>query len=245
MSQDSEYRDLGGGRLDIDPRPELLVRALAHEETAAAIENLHAKLATATVIFEKHGDAGREGAWRALTDVVEFLRAQGLPVHSLLPLTALATAISDLDRRVMSPLLAPRVGRGAPPKSTGEASTDALLAVVTECFVRKLRAEGVADYAKRAAGDAARIVNSSPIALRVDQVRMREVRETISALRGNDPRRALFDDLVREATHAVSIDQWLKDFVGSGWVPTAHISGQIPVFPGKAHSQRLATNDGG
>lgn len=228
MFKPPEYTNLGGGRLDINPRQQLLARRRGAIDPIVALDDLHQKLATATVIYEQHGDGGRAGAWRALTAVIDALRTQGLPVAALLPLSDLAIAMHDADRGISTPLLDVKRGRGKPPKSSRSSYADEFLAVIMECCVRIKREQGTASYLEAASRMAAKLVAEAQPKARVSTTRMREVREMVSQLKPGDPKRQVFDDFLREAAEAAeaaSLLSWVTEFTRRGWVPMPEVSG--------------------
>ena len=223
--QSMEYRNLGE-KLEINPRAELLERRAPRTSPAEALELLHEKLAIDTVVYESHGDGGRAGAWRALTDVIDYLRDQGLPLASLLPLSGMATAMADGERRVSSPLFAVERSPGKPPKPIAETIVDQFLAVVMECCARHYRdAKGVSSFLGPASRHAANIINASANCPRITAKRLLELRETISEKPTKDIGRETFDLLMREASKSPSSLQWAEGFVRAKWPPAPKLSG--------------------
>ena len=79
-----------------------------------ALAELHAKLAIATVFYERREDR-RHSVFGALAEVMNFLESQGIPRATMTPLAALSAALVDADRGITSPLFKADTKVGAPP----------------------------------------------------------------------------------------------------------------------------------
>lgn len=226
MQPPPEYQNNGDGRLDINPRPALLQRHPRRSAPDEAIDGLQQKLAVSTVIYEQHGDAGRAGAGRALREVIDYLRDQGLPTPALLPLFDLAVAMDELDHNVVVPLLAPKRKAGRPRKANADARTDAFLAVVMECCVRHYRDdERRHDFLEPAKQLATKMINQSALGLNVTKDRMEDVREAVTSQGTDEAARSIYDTFIRDAETNAPVLEWARAFVSTGWLPQPKVSG--------------------
>ncbi len=178
--------DKATGRAEVNPRAGLLRKLPPTAGRVVAFEEIHQKLAIATELFESLGDDGRAGTYRALTDVVTYFTSLGIPHATLLPIAAAAAAIVDaedgVESRTFRPLRASKGGK--PRKASQNQAFEGILAVVTECCVLHFKAQGRKDFLNEATRLAAKLVNESPLSMRVDAARMREVREAVRQSKG-------------------------------------------------------------
>jgi len=199
------------------PSEDLLRRLPATMNHATALKDIHYRLAHATNLIDQDE---REGVWRALNDVINYLSSQGLPMATLQPLMAVTSAIVDADRGIESAIFKPAKKSGRPPNSTSQIVNDQLLAVIAECCVRHERALGERDYLDRATRLAAQLVNSSKDGVRKTGAEMANVREKIRQLPANDTRRTLFDDFLDGRIVAEAPLAWARMLVEHEWIRT-------------------------
>jgi len=190
------------------------------------LDQLHQKLAAATVLFEQHADGGRAGAYRALQEIVDYFSDLGIPYATLLPFSALAAALVDADRGVESRLFKPDRKGGRPPKAALLDLMDQQFAVVMECCVWHLRDKaGKRTYLDEAARLAAKLVNESRLNCTVTAVQMREVRERIRQLRVGDAGRMQYDLLLDSPVAQADPLRWASTLMDHDWVSSPNLSG--------------------
>ena len=173
--------DESTGRAEVNPRDGLLRRLEPTADPDVALDGVQMKLAIATELYESLGDDGRAGTYRALIDVVEYFTSLGFPHATLLPIATAASAIVDAEDGVESKTFRPsRNSKGGKPRKAAQSQAfEGLLAVVTECCVLHLKAQGKREFLDEASQLAAKLVNESPLSIRVTAARMREVREAV------------------------------------------------------------------
>lgn len=144
-------------------RVELLQRLKATQSTDSAMNELHAKLAVATEIFEGHGDAGRLGVQQSIFAVAEYFVSQGIPYAALAPLSAVLEAIRDAERGRESPIFKkarkPRGGKA--PTATGRLIFEGYLATVAGCCVLHCKKQKKWPFRAEAARLAKKLIEES------------------------------------------------------------------------------------
>lgn len=213
--------DEASGKIVITPREGLLRRLDPTAGRLAAFEKVQRELAECTELFENHDDNGRAGVFRAMIAVVEYFTSRGIPNATLAPLSAVASAIADADDGILSPIFTPDMRAPGGKKGQDRLAFEGLLAVVAECCVLHCKAQGMRPFLKPATELAAKLVNRSPLGIKVTAAEMREIRERIAADDAASPRRIAFE--IQMASPAARKMPWefARMLVQHDWVRPA------------------------
>lgn len=213
--------DQATGDVRIRPREKLLERLPATASRNAAFDLLHERLAVATEFFQHHGDGGRYGVYRAMSDLIKYLTSRGIPHATIRPIEAVMAAIVDADNGTASPIFEPtRTPKGGtPPKPVMQLEFEGKLAIVMECCVRHCRSEGMRPFIEPAARLAAKLINESTWPIHVTARELVELRERVQQRKKRfSPDRMEVDQAMSsEVARSKPLD-WAKILLAHEWV---------------------------
>ena len=216
----SYSRDSKTGDVTVQVSEKLLQRLPASKGRITALREVHEKLAAATVLYREHGDEGRVGVYRAVSDVIEYFASQGVPRAVLEPLSAVAVAIVDADDGTQSPIFKPdrKRGGGKPRKRSDVLVFEGYVAVVVDCCVRHCKTQGFRPYVDRGARLAASMINKSDWYVRVTATQLREIRERVVQSASSSPDRILLDQSMSSEVAQDRPLEWAKLLLKHDWV---------------------------
>jgi hypothetical protein len=206
------------GTCRVVPRPDLLRRGTPEAPIEAAIEQLHAQLAVATELTENLGDGGREGIYKAIIQLVEFLAGQGIPRAALYPLQIVAGALVDADRGVSTAAFKPQKPSARPPLSVVEFQPRALRAVIAECCIRQKQVEGAKAYRMQGAELAASLLRNAGWTPSTSAKQLLQLREEITSRERGDPMRSTYEEMLDSPVARARPLAWAKLLADHGWV---------------------------
>ncbi|WP_230281666.1 hypothetical protein [Croceicoccus sp. Ery15] len=220
--------DPESGDVRVRPRDKLLERLPVTEGRGVAFDLLQERLAVSTEFFQHHGDGGRYGVYRAMTDLIDYLTSRGMPHATVRPIEAVMEAIVDADNGRDSAIFRPArtSSGGTPPKSVMQLEFEGKLAIVTECCVRHCRHEGMRPFVKPGTQLAAKLINESCWGVRVTAAELKELRERIHQRKdGKSPDRMEVDiSMASELARSRPLE-WAKILLAHEWVnPPAKVS---------------------
>lgn len=209
------------GDIRIRPREKLLERLPVTVPRGEAFDLLHERLAVATEFFQHHGDGGRYGVYRAMSDLITYLSDRGIPRATLRPMEAVMAAIVDADNGVANPIFEPkRTPRGGKPRKTVyQLEFEGKLTIIMECCVRHCRGLGMWPYVAPAAQMAAKMVNESGWPLKVTARELEELRERVwQEKNGSSPDRMELDQSMSSRVAREMPLEWAKLLLSHEWV---------------------------
>lgn len=201
-------------------REGLLNRLEREDELENALTSVHAKLVQATLRMEQMPDGGRYGVALGMQALLEYFSSIGLPMAALSPICEVQAAIIDAGRGVQSPIFRPdrREGGGAPPTPARQLEFEGYLAVVTDCCVRHVRAEGVRAYLVEGSKLAERLIRAADWSVKPTATELREIRERVRALRVERPDNQLYRLMLDSPVAKDRPLDWAKMILRHDWV---------------------------
>lgn len=188
--------------VEIRLRVELLQRLEATQSADSAINELHARLAVATEIFEGCGDGGRLGVKQSMFAMTEYLATQGIPYAVLAPLSAVLEAIRDAERGRESPIFKrvrkPRGGKA--PTATDRLIFEGYLATVAECCVLHCKKQKKWPFRHEAARLAKKLIDESSWPEKPETTQLINLLERVPQAEKSSPDRMTFDLLMKQET---------------------------------------------
>ena len=204
----------------IQPREMLLDRLPPTVGRITAFDQLHEHLAVATELFQHHGDEGRNGVYRSMEYLIEYLTARGIPYATLQPLTAVMAAIVDAERGTESPIFKPtrNVKGGAPPKAVLRIEFEGKLATIVECCVRHCKSKGKRPYLKPGTQRAALLINKSAWPERVTARELQKLLERVKEQDRFSPDRMVYETSMSTEAARSNPLEYAKTLLSHEWV---------------------------
>lgn len=205
------------GKPYVEPRDDLLRRAEI-SENPMSLEELHFRLAVATELAESLPDAGRQGIFRAVIDVTNYLSGLGIPRATLHPLDLVAHALVDADRGSETAAFAPAKIPGRPPIKTIEYEPRALTAVVVECCIRQKKLDGAKAFRAEGAALAKTLLKQAAWAPDLNVAELLRLREEVTSRQIDDPMRHWFESMIDSPLLQDRPQEYAKQLTEHGWV---------------------------
>lgn len=187
------------GSVTIVPPEKLLERLPSARSRKAALDDIHRKLAVATILALEHGDGGRAGVQTAVKHLLDYFSSLGVPLAALKPLEMVLEAIVDAGRGVANPVFEPHRDShpGKPPSSVARLEFDGFLAAITELCIMHHKQQGARPYLMPACAEAAHLINGSRSGERVSSAQLKKLRERVTSADPRSVERSIYDELLR------------------------------------------------
>lgn len=196
------YTQDQSGLVTIVPPEKLLERLPSAHSKKAALDDIHRKLAAATILAIEHGDGGRAAVQLAMQDLIDYFSNLGVPMAALKPLEIVRDAIIDAEKGHVSPVFHPKrkPQGGRPPKSEAKLEFHGLLAAITELCIMHFQRQGHRAYLIDGCQEAAKLINGAGKHGRVTADQLRKLREKVGEATSGSLDRSLRDALLDSET---------------------------------------------
>jgi hypothetical protein len=183
-----------------------------------ALDTLQHNLAVATELAESLGDGGREGIFKAMVSITEYLSGQGVPRATLYPFELVAQAIVDADHGISTPAFKPDTSPGRPAISWTEYHPRAQRAVVVECCIRQKQQDGIKAFRSEGAKQAALLLRQAKWDEEPTGQKLLQLREEVTARPVGDPMRDAYEEMMSSDIAKQHPLAWAKTLLSHGWV---------------------------